>query len=253
MKILLINPNTSVSVTDRLVAAATAVAAPGTTIIPLTAPTGLPYIASRAEAAIAAVGVLEMLAAHWHEADAAIIGAFGDPGLGGARELFPIPIVGMAEAAMLTACMLGRRFAVVSFTEALGAWYRECVEQHGLLGRLAGIRLLTGGFASVGSVQEEKADALVGLALQSVIEDEADVIVLAGAPLAGLAELVRDRIPVPVVDGAAAALKQAEALAALGIRRSTAGTYRRPGAKLATGVSPTLARWISHDEDRPAG
>ena len=144
MKILLINPNTSVSVTDRLVAAASAVAAPGTQILPLTAPRGLPYIASRAEAAIAAVVVLDMLAEHWRTADAAIIGAFGDPGLGGARELFPIPVVGLAEAAMLTACMLGRRFAIVSFTEALGAWYRETVEHHGLLGRLAGIRLFDG-------------------------------------------------------------------------------------------------------------
>ena len=246
MKILLINPNTSVSVTDRLVAAASAVAAPGTQILPLTAPRGLPYIASRAEAAIAAVVVLDMLAEHWRTADAAIIGAFGDPGLGGARELFPIPVVGLAEAAMLTACMLGRRFAIVSFTEALGAWYRETVEHHGLLGRLAGIRLLTGSFASIGSVQEEKADALVELARRSIIEDEADVIVLAGAPLAGLAGLVRDRIPVPVVDGAAAALKQAEALAALGVRKAEMGTYRRPGAKMATGVSPALADWIGH-------
>ena len=247
MKILLINPNTSESVTDRLVAAARAVAAPGTEIIPLTAPRGVPYIASRAEAALASVTVLEMLAEHWQSADAAIIAAFGDPGLGGARELFPIPIVGLAEAAMLTACMLGRRFAIVSFTEALGAWYRECVEGHGLLGRLAAIRLLTGGFASIGSVQEEKADALVELAKRAVVEDEADVIVLAGAPLSGLAELVRDRIPVPVVDGAAAALKQAEALAALGVRKGTAGTYKRPPAKPATGVSPGLVRWIGHE------
>ena len=247
MKILLINPNTSVSVTDRLVAAARAVAAPGTEIIPLTAPRGVPYIASRAEAALAAVTVLEMLAEHWQSADAAIIAAFGDPGLGGARELFPIPIVGMAEAAMLTACMLGRRFAIVSFTEALGAWYRECVEGHGLLGRLAAIRLLTGGFASIGSVQEEKADALVELAKRSIVEDEADVIVLAGAPLSGLAGLVRDRIPVPVVDGAAAALKQAEALAALGVRKGSAGTYKRPPAKPATGVAPVLVRWIGHE------
>ncbi len=246
MRILLINPNTSLSVTDRLVAAATAVAAPGTQIIPLTATRGIPYIASRAEAAIGAVIVLEMLAEHWHEADAAIIGAFGDPGLGGARELFPIPIVGMAESAMLTACMLGRRFAIVSFSEALGAWYRESVDHHGLLGRLAGIRLLSGGFTSIGSVQEEKAEALVELALRSVEEDEADVIILAGAPLAGLAEVVRDRIPVPVVDGAAAALKQAEVLASLNVRKAIAGTYRRPGAKAATGVTPVLARWIGH-------
>src|SRR5205823_4648961 len=110
MKILLLNPNTSVEVTDLLVSAGRAAAAPGTELIPLTAPRGVPYIASRAEAQIGGTIALEMLAEHQHDADAAIIAAFGDPGLFGARELFDIPVVGMAEGAMLTACMLGRRF-----------------------------------------------------------------------------------------------------------------------------------------------
>ena len=93
------------------------------------------------------------------EFDAAIIAAFGDPGLFGARELFDIPVVGMAEAAMLTACMLGKRFAIVTFAQALGPWYQECVESHGLTGRLAGIRMLDGRFNSVSDVQDEKEAA----------------------------------------------------------------------------------------------
>ena len=84
------------------------VAAPGTALVPLTAPRGLPYIASRAEAQIGGTIVLEMLAEHHRSADGAVIAAFGDPGLFGARELFDIPVIGMSEAAMLTACMLGR-------------------------------------------------------------------------------------------------------------------------------------------------
>ena len=62
------------------------------------------------------------------EFDAAIIAAFGDPGLRGASELFDFPIVGMAEAAMLTAWILGRRFAIVTFAPALSPWYRQCVD-----------------------------------------------------------------------------------------------------------------------------
>jgi Asp/Glu/hydantoin racemase len=207
MKILLINPNTSQAVTDRIQAAAAAAVSPGTEITAITASRGVPYIATRAEAAIGSGIALEMLAEHWRSADAAVIAAFGDPGLGGARELFDIPVVGLAEAAMLTACMLGRRFAIVSFAHALGPWYRECVEYHGLIGRLAGIRLLDGTFKAISDVQDEKEALLVELANRSIAEDEADVIVLAGAPLAGLAAKVRDRIPVPVVDGVAAAVK----------------------------------------------
>jgi len=249
MKILLVNPNTSRSVTDRLRETALSVAAPGTEVLAVTAARGVPYIATRAEAVIGGGAALDLLAEHWRSADAAVIAAFGDPGLGGARELFPIPVVGMAEAAMLTACMLGRRFAIISFARALGPWYQECVDYHGLGHRLAGIRLLGDAVGDIATVQEDCADALVDLAVESVRRDEADVVVLAGAPLSGLAARVRDRIPVPVVDGIAAALKQAEALAALQPRKATAGTFRRPDPKPSAGLTEPLARWIAHREE----
>ena len=250
MKILLLNPNTTASMTDLMMAAGREVASPGTKLIPQTAPRGVPYIATRAEAQIGGAIALEMLAERHHEVDAAIIAAFGDPGLFGARELFDIPVLGLAEAAMLTACMLGRRFAIVTFARALGPWYRECIEMHGLQERCAGLRMLDEAFGCVSEVQEEKEALLVDLANRSVREDEADVIILAGAPLSGLARKVRDRIPVPVVDQVAAAVKQAEALLALRPRKAVAGTFRRPDAKATTGLPEALASRIEH---RPKG
>ena len=244
MRILVLNPNTSAAITDRLMAAARTAAAPGTLVEALTAPRGFPYIATRAEAQIGGAIALEMLAEHHQRFDAAIIAAFGDPGLFGARELFDLPVVGLAEASMLTACMLGRRFAIVTFAHALGPWYQECVDSHVLGGRLAGIRMLDQPFASIGDVQDEKEDLLVALANRAVAEDQADVVILAGAPLAGLAAKVRDRIPVPVVDQMAAAVKQAETLATLDVRKAYAGTFRRPAAKPAIGLPAALAaRW----------
>src|SRR5689334_25358986 len=102
MRLLLLNPNTTQAVTERIEAAARLVAAPGTELVPVTAPRGLPYIATRAEATIGGAVVLEMLAELHAQVDAAVIAAFGDPGLGGARELLPIPVIGMSEAGMLT-------------------------------------------------------------------------------------------------------------------------------------------------------
>ena len=246
MRILLLNPNTTKGVTDLMVAAGRDVASPGTELIPQTAPRGLPYIATRAEAQIGGAIALEMLAERHQDVDAAIIAAFGDPGLFGARELFDIPVVGLAEAAMLTACMLGRRFAIVTFARALGPWYRECVEMHGLTERCAGLRMLDEAFGCISEVQEEKEALLVDLANRAVRDDEADVIILAGAPLSGLARKVRDRIPVPVVDQVAAAVKQAEALVALGPRKAVAGTFRRPDAKPTKGLAEPLASRIEH-------
>ena len=244
MRILLLNPNTSPSITALLDAAARPTAALGTELVSMTGIRGVPYIASRTEAAIAAVVVLEMLAEHGPAFDAAIIAAFADPGLGAARELFPFPVVGLAEAAMLSACMLGGRFGIVTFTPALDAWYTECVAANGLQSRCAGVFTLDTPFTAIDTVQAEKAEALVDLA-HTAVAGGADVVILAGAPLAGLAATIRHRIPVPVIDGAIAAIKQAEALVALDTRKATAGSFRRPAPKPVIGMAGPLADWIT--------
>ena len=246
MKLLLLNPNTTAAVTGLLSNAAGAVANADTQIAAVTASRGVPYIATRAEAQIGGAIVLEMLAEQQAGFDAAIIAAFGDPGLLGARELFALPVVGMAEAAMLTACMLGRKFAIVTFAGALGPWYQECVDLHGMGARCAGIRMLEGAFRSISNVQEEKSDLLVSLAHEAIERDGADVVILAGAPLAGLAAKVADRIPVPLVDPIQASVKMAEALVALGPRKATAGSFRRPDAKPTVGLPSALGNWIAH-------
>jgi allantoin racemase len=246
VKILLLNPNTTGAVTDLLHDAGTKVASPGTELVVATAKRGVPYIATRAEAQIGGAIALEMLAEAGSSVDAAIIAAFGDPGLFGARELFDIPVVGLAEAAMLTACMLGRRFAIVTFARALAPWYQECVAMHGLDARCAGIRTLDGTFRSISDVQGEKEELLVTVANRAVEQDDADVVILSGAPLAGLADKVRDRIPVPVVDPIAAAVRQAETLVALKPRKAVAGTFRRPDPKPTVGLAEPLAAVIEH-------
>ncbi len=248
MKLLLANPNTSQSVTDRIAAVARAAASPGTEITAVTARLGPPYIATRAEAVLGAYAVLELFAAYAQGADAAIVGAFADPGLGAARELLSIPVVGMAEAAMLTACMLGRHFAIVTFAPALEPWYRECVDATGLGGRCAGVFCLDEPFADIAGVAEEKAAKLVALCGRAV-QAGADVCILGGAPLAGLAAAVADQVPVPLVDGVAAAVRQAEALVALRPRKAIAGSFRRPAPKPVIGVSPALERLFAGPRD----
>jgi Asp/Glu/hydantoin racemase len=252
MRILVLNPNTTTEVTELLTAAGASAASPGTRLVPVTAPRGVPYIATLAEVQIGGAIALEMLAEHHGGVDAAIIAAFGDPGLFGARELFDLPVVGMSEAAMLTACMMGRRFAIVTFAAALGRWYRDCVEMHGLGARCSGVRCLDEGFASLAEVQAEKEQLLVELANRAVAEDGADVVILGGAPLAGLAPKVADRVRVPLVDPIAAAVRQAETLVTLAPRKATAGSSARPAPKPTTGLPGPLAARIEH-RDNSAG
>ena len=247
MKILLINPNTSTAMTERMAEAAASALAPDASVTALTAARGLPYIASRAEAQLAGAAVLETLAEHQAGHDAAVIAAFGDPGLVAARELFDLPVVGMAEAAMLTACMLGQRFAIVTFSRKLMAWYEDAVHQARLHDRCAGLFAAESEFRSVTEVQHELESEIVALARRAA-ERGADTVILAGAPLTGLAARVREAVPVPLVDPLAAALGQAQALVRLGARAPASGRFARPGPKPATGLSPALAAWIEHRE-----
>ena len=88
MRILIVNPNTTEAVTSLMLNAGRASASPAVDVRAITAPRGLPYITSRAEAQIGGAIALEMLAEAQGTYDAAILAAFGDPGLFGARELF---------------------------------------------------------------------------------------------------------------------------------------------------------------------
>ncbi|MCJ2072904.1 aspartate/glutamate racemase family protein [Methylobacterium sp. J-030] len=252
MRLLLINPNTSAAMTARMERAAAATLAPDVALTALTAARGLPYIASRAEAQLAGSAVLETLAEHQAGFDAAVIAAFGDPGLIAARELFNLPVVGMAEAAMLTACLLGQHFGIVTFSGTLLPWYEDAVALSGLSARCACVRAVEAAFRSVSEVQHELEAEIVALANRAVTEDGADAVILAGAPLTGLAARIADAVPVPLVDPLAAALGQAQALVRLGARSPRAGRFARPPAKPATGLAPALRRWIEwRDGDEP--
>jgi Asp/Glu/hydantoin racemase len=245
IRLLLINPNTTVAMTDRLAAVASRVLPPDTTLTALTAPRGVPYVSSRVEAQVAGGVVLEMLAEHAADHDAVVIAAYGDPGLTAAREMLDIPVVGMAEAAMLTACMLGTRFAVVTFAARLLPWFAEGVAASGLSPRCAGFFTPREGFGSVTTVAEELREPLVALCHDAAAAG-ADVAILAGAPIAGLAEDIAAAVPIVTLDPVSAAVLQAAALARLAPRGASAGSFARPPAKQSTGLDPNLARWIAN-------
>ncbi len=244
MKLLLINPNISDSVSELIRAEARRSAAPGTEIEVCTAPFGVAYIETRFEALIGAYAAAQLAAEHHERFDAVVVAAFGDPGLPGLREALPCPVTGLTEAALASACMLGQRFSIVAISQRIRAWYRETVHAYGLSDRLASIRGLDEPLADIGQVQDQQGERLVALAERCVDEDGADVIVLAGAPLAGLARSLRGRLPVPMVDGVSSAVRHAESLVALQAGRARRGSFAAPPLKPHQGLSPALARLL---------
>lgn len=243
-RLLVLNPNISDSVSALIRAEAERSAAPGTQITVLTAPFGVAYIETRFEALIGAYAAAQLAAEHHAGADAVVVAAFGDPGLTALREVLPCPVTGLTEAAFATAMQLGQRVAIVAISQRIRAWYRETVDACGWGGRLAAIRALDEPLADIGSVQGDQGERLVALAQRCVADDGADVIVLAGAPLAGLARSVRERLPVPVVDGVSCAVRQAEALVRAAPVPHRAGSFAPPPLKPNQGLPPSIARLL---------
>jgi Asp/Glu/hydantoin racemase len=243
-RLLVINPNISDSVTALIEAEARRSASPGTEFTLLTAPLGVAYIETRFEALIGAYATAQLAAEHHGSHDAVIIAAFGDPGLAGLREALPIPVLGLTESALASACLLGHRFSIIAISQRIQAWYREVVEANGLTGRLASIRALNRPLSAIGGVQEEHQAALLALCESAVDEDGAEVLILAGAPLAGLARALRGQLPVPVVDGVSSAVRHAESLVALNPGKAVRGSFAPPPHKPNRGLPDAMARLL---------
>lgn len=215
MRLLVYNPNTTQSVTDRMVDQARRHASAGTEIVGLSAPRGVPYISLPEQAAAAEAVTLEVVAHKWPAYDAIIVAAFADPGLMTARTISKRPVLGIAESALLTAAMMGDRFAIVSMASTLLPVFETMARRLGLTERLATSSFLDAPVADVARVQSEHGAALEAVCREIAARGEVLSIILGGGPLAGLADSFRARISVPLLDGVACAVRHAETLVRL--------------------------------------
>ncbi|WP_336857666.1 aspartate/glutamate racemase family protein [Sinomonas albida] len=246
MRLLVVNPNISEDVTELIRVEAERSADPSTELVVRTAPRGVEYIETRFEAVLAAGAVAEVIAEHCAAAsggqavDGVVVAAFGDPGMPALKELVDVPVIGITEAALCAAALQGHRFSIIAISDRITAWYRECVEHFGFGSRLASIRSIKEALRGIGTVQDDFRPTLVELARLAVAEDGADVVILAGAPLAGLARHIESEIPVPVVDGIGAGIRLAEAVVGLRSGPHRAGSFAAPPPKRRAGLGPAL-------------
>lgn len=239
MRILLINPNTTAAITERMVTYIGEVVGQTATFVPVTGRFGARYISTRAAAAIAAHAALDALAEHVQGFDAVYLACFGDPGLAALKEVSPVPVVGMAEACCTEAARLSGRFGIVTGGALWKPMLEEFVATLGLSRQLAAVRTvaLTGD-----QIAHDTDAALVPLAeacRACVNEDGAETVILGGAALAGLAQRIQPRVGVPLLCSVEAGAKAA--IAAAAERREN----KRPAARLhSVGLSPALTKLI---------
>lgn len=239
MRLLLVNPNMTAAVTESCASVARAVAAPGTEIVPVTGEFGAEIINTRSENAVAAHALLTLLAKHADRADAVLLAVSYDTAVMAARELLSVPVVGMTEAAMLTAHLVGSRFGLVVF--GTPTVYRELVAERGLQARFAGLRSIETAATQVYANPSAVETAVVAAADALAREDGAECVVLCGAAMAGMAAKLKDRVGVPLLDGIACGVPLCEMLARLKLRPPALGSLKAPSGRTTRGLDPALA------------
>ena len=194
---LVINPNTTVAVTEMVLAACRR-AQPALQWEGATARFGAPYVADEVSYAKAGHAVLDAFEAFYAGQDAVLLACFGDPGLLALRELASVPVIGLAQSSLEAAGRRGR-FAVVTGGHAWAPMLARFARAHRLDEKLIAIHTIDWTGARIAADPDGARDALSAAAKQG-IDGGAECILLGGAALAGLAPLLQPHLPVPVLD-----------------------------------------------------
>lgn len=237
MHILIINPNTTWSMTEKIGACARSVVRAGTQVTSVSPAMGPASIESHYDEALAVPGLLQEIAkGEQSGVDGYVIACFGDPGLKAARELARGPVVGIAEAAMHMASMVGSHFSVVTtLGRTMGqAWH--LAEIYGMQRFCANVRACELPVLELEVPGSNARERITDECRRALAEDGCDSIVLGCAGMADLCKQLQQTLGVPVIDGVAAATTMVESLVQLGLSTSKQGELARPLPKAMSGA-----------------
>ena len=230
MKILVINPNTTASMTVKIGEAAAKAASPGTEVVAVNPVYGPASIEGYYDEVFAIPGVIEEIRKH-PDADVFIIACFDDTGLDAARCATSSPVIGIGEAGFHLASFVAGKFGVVTTLARSVPAIEHNLVKYGLNARCAGVRASD---VAVLDLERPGSDARRKISTEisrSIVEDRAEAIVLGCAGMADLAHQLEEEHGLPVLDGVSCAVKIAEALVGLGIKTSRTGGYATPRPK----------------------
>jgi allantoin racemase len=232
MRILLINPNTTQSFTERIQAVAEQYAAPGTEVVSLNPASGPRSIECVYDELLSSAGTLELALQHIDHFDAFVLACYSDhPTIYALREITEKPVIGIAEASMYIACMLGYKFSVVTTNDEWEPLLWDAVKHYGLAERCASVRTTGMAVLALESDEEGEYRNILQAAKLALQEDGAEVICLGCAGMSGLDKRLEKELGIPVVDGVVGALKLLEGLVSYGIHTSKRRAYAQPARR----------------------
>jgi allantoin racemase len=207
---------------------------PGTDIVCLNPVAGPRSIESDYDELLSVAPCLDVIIPRKEDFDAVVIACYGNhPLTHAAREILRQPVVGIMEAALHLACMVGYSFSIITSGDRAVTMFGRGIRALGLESRCASVRSThTPVLALEGGRKMEVRELILKEGGRAVEEDAAEVISLGCAGMAGLAEEMTQKLGVPVVDGVAAGVKVAEALVGCKLYTSKRRAYAPPSTYL---------------------
>lgn len=243
MKIKVINPNTTWSMTRTIGQAAHAAASADVEIEAVSPNMGPVSIESHSDEALAAVGVMdEVRKGELDGCDGYVLACFGDPGLHAAQELAQGPVVGIAQAAFHAATLIGRSFAIVTTLGRTLGRAHDLVEEYGFTSQCVAYRACEVPVLGLDEYPDAAYEALLAECRATLDCCAADSIVLGCAGMAGMCKRLENELHVPVIDGVAAATALVEGLVRIGMRTSKRREFANPPAKEVVGLLADFTR-----------
>ena len=224
MKILIINPNSDVNITEAIQRTAENFAQGAFEAVCKPTPGAPLFIETYEDAIKAAPGMIKLVRESEDKFDAFIVACHSDPNLDAIKEMTRKPVVGIGEASMKIASMLGHRFSIISDNIHSIPNKEFLVSKYLLKDALASVRAPQGRVS--GLSDEEKYLQTARLAMD---EDMAEVIVLGCAAMTGLDKPLQEKLGVPVLDGIVCALIIASGLVKYGVSTSKVRRYNPEG------------------------
>ncbi|MDR5903840.1 aspartate/glutamate racemase family protein [Franzmannia qiaohouensis] len=219
MRLLLLNGNANLAMTDQMAAKARGLLGPGVEVVAETAVDSVAYIASRRDCALSAAAVVGLAEDHLvndpERFDAILLACFGEPGISAVREISTVPVVGMLEASVLSALQLGGRFSVITPGQRWPRMIEDQLNDLGVARHCLGIDAIAIDDLVLPAQRDLARQRLVATLEAQRSRLAPDVVIVGGAAFAGLATQLAPAKECRVIDCLEAALAQVQAMLTL--------------------------------------
>jgi allantoin racemase len=234
MKILVINPNSSETVTGAIMESARRGAAAGTELVGVTTKGGTRNIDSAFADYLSGSYMIRTCldSVEVHRPDAVVLAGFGRVGIDALKEALAIPVVSISESSMALACLLGHRFTTLTMLQQFIPYQQDLVRYYGFEAKCASVRAINVNVEECVTNRAKTMRELTEQIQRVVAEDRAEVVILACAGLCGYDAELSSLAGVPVLDPVAVGVKTAEGLVGLGLRHSKIRKFAPPPQSL---------------------